>query len=441
MALYWTFTTVGDSGPWVSKLILELPHSARTDEVSAEGFSVYVERMDLERGGIALAKEHRSDPVALPSRGYVPIRRAYVCDEAGNPAPAGSRIALALPECRLTKRIDGDVMRSYIRGLVYRVTQTDALPAETPGEVSVVGLVWDTCAGDICPQLEGWRVDGTGTFAGIEMNYAWYEPDIEAINARRATAPFAKHDPLPEKLPLVVWLHGAGEGQEPYRTITGNKAVALGEADIQGKLGGAAYVLAPSCPTFWMDSDGSGKLVDDNRSFYGSALKALIDAFVAGRAETIDTGRIYIGGLSNGGFMTCRMIVDYPGFFAAAAAVCASWVGDLATEEEYAAMAKTPIWWVQVDDDPLVDSASHVKAAWPRLLASGAEDAHLTYYDHIEDETGIYRDEDGRPARYIGHLVWINVYHDSCKTDLDGSLVLHDGFPVTLWQWMGRHSL
>jgi predicted peptidase len=342
-------------------------------------------------------------------------------------------VALELPEIRLTKRIDGDVMRGYIRGLEFRITQTAALPAPDPDDAPTVGLVWDDCAGDLCPQLDGWHLDGHGSYAGTELNFGWYEPNVAAVNAFRAQPGFFHDEPLPDKLPLVVWLHGAGEGQEPYRSVCGNKAVALGEPDIQGKLGGAAWVLVPSSPTFWMDPDGAGELVDDNQSCYVAALKALIDAFVAAHADAIDRDRIYIGGLSNGGFMTCRMIADYPGFFAAAVPVCAPWVGELATADEYAAMARTPQWWVQVSDDPIVRPETHLKAAWPQLQAAGAKELHATYYDHIEDAEG---------KHLIGHFVWIQAYNDDPRTDLDGSLVRSaDGFPVTLWQWVGQQRL
>ena len=431
MAQYKTFTTCGDNGPWVSKLILELPGVARANDVGQGSFSVYVERMDLEEGGVALAAEHHGGP-KLPSRGFVPVLAVHVCDEKGNAAETGTHVALELPECRLTKRIDGDVMRGYIRGLEYRVTQLAAIPAEVPGEAPVVGLVFDECAGDVCPALDGWRLDGMGTYAGIDMNYGWFEPNVAAINAFRALPGFFHKDPLPKKLPLVLWLHGAGEGQEPYRTVCGNKVTAISGPDIQEKLGGAAYVLAPSSPTFWMDPDGKGELVDDNQSHYVAAVKALVDEFVVAHADTIDTTRIYIGGLSNGGFMTCRMIADYPGFFAAAVPVCAPWVGDLATDEEYAAMAKTPMWWVQVDDDPIVTPKEHLQAAWPHLVAAGAQDLHATYYDHIEDANG---------AHLIGHFVWVQAYNDEPRTDLNGSLVRYEGFPVTLWPWVGKHRL
>ena len=83
MASYKTFTTCGDMGPWVSKLILELPGTARANDVDCGSFNVYVERIDLEKGGLAFAAEHHGGP-KLPSRGYVNVLAAYVCDEKGN---------------------------------------------------------------------------------------------------------------------------------------------------------------------------------------------------------------------------------------------------------------------------------------------------------------------------------------------------------------------
>ena len=438
MAGYKTFTTVGDSGPYVSKLILELPASVRANDVTDRSFNVFVERKDVVTGEVVRAKEHHDDATASLSRGYVPVRRAFVSDETGEPAPMGTHVALVLPEVRLTKRIDGGLAGGFVRVSDFRVTQLEAFPAEDATGDPLAGLVFDRCDGDICPQLDGWDLDLKGTFDGIEMRYAAFEPDIAAVNERRSH-PILGSAPRPlEKIPVVLWLHGAGEGSEPYRTVTGNKVVALGEADIQAKLGGAAYVLAPSCPTYWMDA-GSGQITDDNQSIYSAALKQLVDAFVEAHADTVDTGRIYVGGLSNGGFMTCRLLADWPDLFAAGVACCAPWVGELGTDEEYAAMARTPLWFVQVDDDPIVGAEEHVRATLPHLFAAGATDVHVTYYDHIADETGVYRDEDGRPLRYIGHLVWINVYHDTVRTDLDGTNVLWDGFPVTLWQWVGKH--
>lgn len=445
MARYWTYTRCEDPGPFVGKLILELPDPVRAEDVRPEQFSVYVERRDRATGDVVTAKAHHGDPdeTARPSRGYVRVLDACACDPSGRAVLGEGRfVCLTLPEERLTKRIDGDVLHGHLRASDFTVTQVAAIPAVESGGAPQVGLVWGDCAGDVCPALAGWDLGLAGTFDGIEMGYGLFTPDFDAVNERRANPGFGNLyvEPLPplEKVPLLLWLHGAGEGGgEVYRTVIGNLVTALSGRNIQDKLGGAAYVLAPSCPTFWMDS-GDGGIDDDNQSIYSAALKELVDAVVEAH-PAIDPTRIYVGGLSNGGFMTVRLMADYPGFWAAAVPVCAPWRGTDATDEEFAAIARTPQWWVQVDDDTLVKVDDHIKTTWPRLMAEDPDDAHLTYYDHFEDETGRYHDVEGRPTRYNGHFIWVNVYHDTVRTELDGTNVLWDGFPVTLWQWVGRH--
>ena len=71
--------------------------------------------------------------------------------------------------------------------------------------------------------------------------------------------------PLEGMRPLVIWLHGAGEGgTDPTIAYTGNKVVNLSGPEIQAKLGGA-WILAPQTPTMWMD-DGSGQYGRTGRS-------------------------------------------------------------------------------------------------------------------------------------------------------------------------------
>ena len=83
-----------------------------------------------------------------------------------------------------------------------------------------------------------------------------------------------------EKIPLIIWLHGAGEGgQEPPIAAIGNKVVNLISPKVQKIFGGKTYLLAPQAPTMWMD-DGSGEYTKDGSSKYTEVLDALIGAFV-----------------------------------------------------------------------------------------------------------------------------------------------------------------
>ena len=238
-------------------------------------------------------------------------------------------------------------------------------------------------------------------------------------------------------IPLVLWLHGAGEGGRETRVAyTGNKVTALSSAEIQRKLGGAAWILAPQCPTVWMD-DGKEKLGRSNESIYVRPLKALLDEFISARPGLVDRKRIYIGGLSNGGFMTVRMLRDFPDFFAGAIPVCEPFFQENFTEQMIEDLKKIPIWFVHAKGDRLVPPAETSLPLYHRLKQAGAGNVHFTLFNSVEDLTGKYKEPDGRARQYDSHGVWIQVYNDFCDTDLDGSRVMEQGMPVTVWEWLG----
>jgi len=86
-----------------------------------------------------------------------------------------------------------------------------------------------------------------------KFNMAQYTSDKITLN-------YASYSPKKDsgKNPLVIWLHGGGEGgTDPTIALLGNKVTALISDETQ-KLLGNAYVLAPQAPTFWMDN-GTGK--------------------------------------------------------------------------------------------------------------------------------------------------------------------------------------
>ena len=41
---YATVTTLGDFGPWISKVVLDLPCTVRANDIDANTFHIYVER-------------------------------------------------------------------------------------------------------------------------------------------------------------------------------------------------------------------------------------------------------------------------------------------------------------------------------------------------------------------------------------------------------------
>jgi predicted peptidase len=183
------------------------------------------------------------------------------------------------------------------------------------------------------------------------------------------------------KRPLIIWLHGGGEGgNETEIAYTGNNVVNLSSEKVQIIFGGA-YVLAPQVPTMWMD-DGYGLYTESGQSKYVTALKALIDEFVECHSD-IDINRIYIGGCSNGGFMTMRMIIDYPGFFAAAYPVCEALYDKVITDQNIEGIKNTPIWFTHAKNDTIVNPETTVIPTYERLLNAGAPNVHLSFFDKV----------------------------------------------------------
>lgn len=452
MASYKMVTTLGDFGPWVSGLVLGMPSPVRTVDVAPQKFNVFVRRESSESGQVVVARDFAGNLLGRLSQGYVPVERAFACDGAGRAADVGSYVYLQFAEGDLTRRMDNVNDHSTLRFSEFRVTQLQEIASEGASALVLAGLIFDECSSEIYPDLAGWELEGRGAFDGKEMCYAYFEPSAARVAERRSELrhffgvpglfedEFWNDSAQSRLLPLIVWLHGAGEGgNDTLTTVSGNRVSALSGPHIQDCMGGGAFVLVPTCPTYWMDS-GLGIMSDDNQSIYSKALMGLIDRFVLEHADRIDPARIYVGGVSSGGFMTCRLLADYPGYFAAGVAVCPPWSDALASDEETRALAHTPLWLVHSANDPYVSPRLTSLATYRHLKMLGDADVHLTYFDRLEDETLVYREPDGRPLQYLGHFAWIKVYHDAVAAELDGSRVMYEGEPVTLWQWVGKHT-
>ena len=133
-------------------------------------------------------------------------------------------------------------------------------------------------------------------------------------------------------VPLMLFLHGAGErGSDvelvkkhgPPRIIAQEKSFPF-------------IVVSPQCPAgqWWNPED----------------LNALLDAIM--HEYAVDTKRVYVTGLSMGGFGTWSLGVTYPGRFAALVPIC-GW------GEPFAAfrLKNMPIWAFHGAKDPVVPLA------------------------------------------------------------------------------------
>ncbi len=132
-----------------------------------------------------------------------------------------------------------------------------------------------------------------------------------------------KVPPSGKRWPLMLFLHGAGERGDELEVVKRNgppMRVAEGKEF-------PFMIASPQCPKDISWSDPSQII----------ALNALIDELVA--TYPIDESRIYLTGLSMGGFGTWSLATTYPERFAAIAPICGG--GTRMTPRR---LGQMPIW-------------------------------------------------------------------------------------------------
>ena len=279
----------------------------------------------------------------------------------------------------------------------------------------------------------------TGRFTGkpgdVTLTYASYEPWS------------LKGDGVAN--PMIIWLHGGGEGGVDVSiTLLGNEVVSLIRPEIQSHFtteGGAdgAYVLSIQCPTMWMGtSKGFGH--GDYPSLYADVLKSCIDEFVDQHPD-VDRNRIYVGGCSNGGYMTMHMLIRNPRYFAAAFPTCEAYTDQYISESEIKALAEENIWFVQSYDDTTVDAKTHCIPTFQRLVKAGAKNVWMSMFETVE---GI----DNPGQKLFGHFSWCYLFNDVVTmsqeqsegevvpTNNGGGTVAPQGH-ANIYEWMNAQVL
>ena len=157
--------------------------------------------------------------------------------------------------------------------------------------------------------------------------------------------------------PLLLFLHGKGERGNNLDLVKKHGPPKLLD---QGKMPALKkfVVVSPQCPDdrFWKHED----------------LKPLLDEVLA--EQKIDRSRIYVTGLSMGGFGTFMMAEKEPKLFAAAIPICGGGDTDWART-----LAKTPIWAFHGKRDTVVPPKRSEEVI-TAIEAAGGKNAKLTVY-------------------------------------------------------------
>ncbi len=414
---------VMDWGAVTTMLIVDLQAETAQGSVDADSFSVYVERSD----------PRLAEP--LLGEGNANVVEAYISDAEGNPVETGSFATLVMeigPTVALTSALNYDYMTTGLNDWtenVYTITQENAI-----GDIEgLVATEMDQYSRLLIDDYEFAQASYEDEeFGLIELPYAYYAP-----------ADDAQH-------PLIVWLHGGGEGgSDPTIPLAANKATVFVTEEVQARFGGA-YVLVPQSPTMWLD-DGSGSYEGENVgniSKYSRAVQDLVESYVA-ENPGIDTNRIYVSGASNGGFLTVRLILDNPDFYAAAVPVCEPFKDEAATDEDLAEILDMPIWFVTAATDFVVQPSVYPVKLYDRLIQAGASNTYMSYLPKLLDESGLYTNEDGTPYEYMGHWSWIYYYNNDLAQIMDGDTVIGRLYgsaiqsyddAVTIMEWLAAQS-
>lgn len=257
------------------------------------------------------------------------------------------------------------------------------------------------------------RDGSTITFASLKQGRV-SDPEVAAYGSGKAAGmKYRLFKPATHKArPLIIWLHGGGEGgwAKAYNNdlpLIANRGALGFSTRAAQRIFGGAYVLVPQANDFWLN---------DAAQNYSKRLKKLIDTVV--KRNHIDRSRIYVVGASNGGYMTPQLVADNPGFFAADVPICpvVAYNGTTVLTDAELASIKTPTWVVQAKNDPVVPfeaNGKHLAATVPGALLSAYE--NVTF----------------NGVTYNGHWSWIYVARNDPKNDKGQHI----------WQWMAKQHL
>lgn len=387
-----------DWGPAVNKVILSMNEPVTS--VNWQNYTVMVQRS--------------SDCATIPAGqrlGRRNVVAGYVSDANGERLEEGNHVTLVLYVAP-NQPIGSPIQYSQAEGcrgnswIDYKMTIRD----ETEGKI------WNREVNRIMPLIDRFDLTGRFSHGNITMSYASYAPGNEDDDS-----------------PLIIWLHGGGEGgTDPSIPLVANRAANYASDDIQAIFEGA-HVLVPQSPTRWMDS-GEGTTSGQTDDIYYEAVKALIEEYIAKNPD-VDRDRIYVGGCSNGGYLALKLIIEYPEFFTAAFPSALAYRGAYFTDEQAKRIKDVPIWFIHSEDDGITVPEETVLPVYHKLKEVGAPDVYLSYYDHVVDITGFFG---GEGYHYPGHWSWIYSHANEARRDYDGSLVKHDGHPVTIMEWLAK---
>lgn len=185
------------------------------------------------------------------------------------------------------------------------------------------------------------------------------------------------------RYPLLVYLHGAND--------TVSRDLSWYSAERQAQF--PCFVLTPKCT---VSDQGWGNTWVAGHTSTTAAVLRLIDSLV--KVCAVDTSRLYIYGISMGGFGVFAVLQKNPGLFAAAYSVCGG-----SDTKAAAVLTQTPLWIFHGGEDNVVP-VSLSRDVYQAIKEAGGTKVRYTEYPGVR------------------HDSWLNVEKE---TELPGWLFSH----------------
>jgi predicted peptidase len=168
-----------------------------------------------------------------------------------------------------------------------------------------------------------------------------------------------------KKWPVMLFLHGSGEAGDGT-TLLKNVAKHGPPKLVAGKKDFPFILISPQNPA-------PDKAAGRRGGWDPKVVKGLLDEVLSSEKQA-DKDRVYLTGLSMGGFGSWAMAAAYPDTFAAVAPICGG--GNPAIAEK---IKQLPIWVFHGEKDPTVPIDRSVVMV-DALKAAGAKDVQFTRY-------------------------------------------------------------
>jgi predicted peptidase len=183
-----------------------------------------------------------------------------------------------------------------------------------------------------------------------------------------------------EKVPVILFLHGIGQrGEGGYVPAAGGAGMMV--RSYMERL--PAIVVMPQCRRgrYWHDSEMSEMVL--------ATVKQTLEEFNG------DSQRLYLIGVSMGGYGAWHMAAQYPGKFAAIVPICGG--SPLSSGDRFAPIARkvgtTPVWVFHGSADRIVP----VSESRQMVAAMKATGGNVRYSEY----------------EGVGHNVWLNVAQEA----------------------------